>query len=93
VELQNWSHTLKISASFDVPMVPLYGPLNGQMQLSVPEGLHGEVVVRLCESTSRDAVLFDSVGVCAGIEVQGDLASLSRSLGRVHAVTGEHPKL
>jgi len=78
VELENWSHVLRISMSYDVPMVELYGPLNGKMALSVPEGLQGKVKVELrCRGGEQR---FKGTGHCAGCEVQGDVKKLTASL-------------
>lgn len=80
IVLANWTHTLTIKTDWsNVPMVTLHGPWQGQMQLTVPEGLKAQVHVCLKRSRTGE-VVFEGMGTEGGIEIQRDVESLSSSL-------------
>lgn len=78
----NWSYTLTIESSYkDVPFVPLYGPHppTAKMEITVPEAVRAEVKITLAKRWSGK-VVFQGTGVCAGLEVQGDIAKLAKGI-------------
>jgi tocopherol cyclase len=77
--LENWTHVLRVKTSFDVPMALLYGPHEGKMAPSVPEGLQALVDVEL-RKRNGGALVFQGHGTHGGVEVQGDVQGLTRAL-------------
>jgi len=73
------AHGAPTGTGHDVPL--LYGPMEGDMLPRVPETLTGRIQVRLSRRQgTREQVILDDEGRCAGIEVVGDMGELARRL-------------